>query len=323
MELRINANDLTFGIEIETHINRTAPVTVGSYYNRNGANVGDALPRNHAGRPWECKEDGSIVTPNSDRRTAEFVSPIMKGAADLKSVEDVVRIIKADLGTTHATPDGTEYNGLGAKVNSSCGVHVHVAFPSDKIADLRKLVALVGGYEKGIFAATGTKNRERGRWARSIKGGWDRVYKNELRNARTMDGARNVAVMNQRYFGLNLSNFLSGRRPAVEFRFFSGSTNPAKIAAYVQMCVGLVQLALSMPASAHWDAAPAGPKFGRNDGPGVREINRLMSRLGWITTLKKRGYRAGIMAEGEEAKTEARRLKRTLRALATKYDATA
>jgi hypothetical protein len=165
-----------------------------------------------------------------------------------------------------------------------------------------------------MFASTGTKNREQGRYCKPIK----EAFRNaSFRSTQALRNAnRNVA---DRFHSLNLSNIFTGRVPTVEFRLFSGTLNPIKVAAYVQMVVGVVQVALSMARPARWDGKPAGREYGTNAGPGERELNRLFRRLGWKDA---RFYgRAGIM-QGEGIPSLGSCMK-TLNAMARKYDGNA
>ena len=71
----MNANELTFGVELETTIPAGA-IPVGSYHNAAAA-VG--LPVG-----WNVKHDGSIRAGRG-RQGAEFVSPILRGADGIAS----------------------------------------------------------------------------------------------------------------------------------------------------------------------------------------------------------------------------------------------
>lgn len=289
---------LTFGVEIEcnlpSEIFAAHPGLVVGDYHR-GAPVPESfLPASPDGAAWKCERDGSLHASRG-RVCVELVSPVLKGTAGLQHVVAVVRKLKE----------------MGAKVNTSCGLHVHVGFKSTDLRALQRLTHLFAGFERGVYASTGTKRREEGRYCRPIK--------EAFRNAKydCINDLRNDYRVMSRYHGLNLTNLISGTRPTVEFRLFAGTMNPIKVAAYVQMVLGIVQVALSMPRPAKWDGKPAGEKFGgATAGPGERELNRLFRRLGW--TKSKFYGRAGIM-EGPGIPKLATCIK-TLRMLAAKYD---
>lgn len=298
----VNVESITFGVEIECHLPESvcypdaasgrAALSVGAYHNGNPVDP-TVLPMSPEGKKWRADRDGSLAA-GPGRVTVEFVSPVLRGVEGLKHLVAVVRRIKE----------------LGGKVNSSCGLHIHVGFPTTDLRAVQRLVHLVAGFEAGMFASTGTKNREQGRFCKPIKESFRGA---SFRSERAMRGNARVS---DRFHSLNLTNILSGRVPTVEFRLFAGTLNAIKVAAYVQMVVGVVQVALSMPRPARWDGKPAGQEFGRSCGQGERELNRLFRRLGW--TKAKFYGRAGIM-QGDGIPTLAACIK-TLSGMARKYD---
>src|SRR4051794_18000664 len=136
----MNVEDLTFGVEIETTLPR-GTVAVGYH--------GQGAPIPQLRGEWKADADPSISVQTSGHVACEFVSPVFRGAAGLKQLLADLAVIKA----------------MGATVNASCGLHVHVGF--DKAGDpnaLARLVTLVANFETAIYATTGTKARENGRW---------------------------------------------------------------------------------------------------------------------------------------------------------------
>lgn len=312
--MAVRAEDLTFGVEIETHIDRDSAGRLPMTGWHGSGTVGSALPRFEGGE-WQASRDGSIVTPTRDRIDCEFVSPILRGKAGLENLVKVIKIAKANAGES-VEFDGQTYTGCGARVNSSCGVHVHVAFPTRDLKCLQRLVALVAAFEDGIYASTGTKRREQNRYCAKTK---TDSYKRAANRSRSRDEfERNHR---DRYFGLNLENLLNGRYNAVEFRFFSGSTNPVKIAAYTQLCIGIVQLALSMARPAKWDSSPASSSHA-GKGQGERELNRLLQRLEWTGGKGWLGPCGILCPEGDDCTglPSKRAMIRKLREMARAYD---
>lgn len=105
-------------------------------------------------------------------------------------------------------------------------MHVTVSFNGDARA-LARLLALFANLEDALYATTGTHRREEGHYARKIKYMGEGQARSTL--VRDSHGAR--------YYGLNLTHVAAGRN-RVEFRLFSGSLNPIKIAAWIQLCLG-------------------------------------------------------------------------------------
>jgi hypothetical protein len=195
----------------------------------------------------------------------------------------------------------------GHRVNASCGVHVHVGWKRDwDSAALARLVTIVAYVEKGLYAITGTKNRERGRYCGGV-----RKYGNEKDAKPNLD--------QNRYHALNLTNLAHGTKDTVEFRVFSGSLNPVKVLGWIQVCLGLVERALSGKRMPKWNPGPLKGGW-KKAGPGQSEAERLMGYLAWGAGYARiHGRQFGWISDlvpQDEVKAEFRRL-------AKKYDAMA
>jgi len=278
----MHAHELTFGIEIETIATPQAleaGLRIGPY--GRGCQV-PYLPEG-----WTASRDSSISSPLGC--ACEIVSPVLRGEEGIRQVLEVLEALKAH----------------GHRVNASCGVHIHVGWPADLPAQaLARLVTIVAYLEKALYAITGTKRRERGRWCNGL-----RCYGNDKQAKPHLD--RN------RYHALNLVNLATGRKPTVEFRVFSGSLNPVKIAGWIQVCLGLVERAIHSKRTPKWN--PGAPKGGwKKAGPGQSETERLMGYLAW-----GRGYariHGGRMFGWISDAVPQDQIKAELRRLARKYD---
>ena len=284
-----DANDLTFGIEIETTI-PDGLLPVGSYH----------AGRQAIGLPdgWLTKYDRSIQAP-AGRRGCEFVSPILKGADGIRQVLTVLKQLQA----------------WGVKVNASTGVHVHVGWPGTNglgaVARndqrLKRLVTLVANFERAIYASTGTKNRERGNWCGSLQRHHD------------ADNAQHQAS-HLRYHILNLTNLAQRSKQTVEFRAFSGSLNPIKIIGYIRMSLGLVERALTAKRITNFTAKPVDPTSPiHRNGEGQTCLTRLFYQLGWIKG--RQSHTFGDFAVPADVEVPSiKTIKRELMKLARKYD---
>ncbi|WP_345319310.1 amidoligase family protein, partial [Novipirellula rosea] len=139
----MHANDIAFGIEIETHMPGNDATPIGGYHN--------GLPVAWLPAGWTAERDSSIRTP-AGRKPCEFVSPVLRGHEGLRTVETAVDAIR----------------DRGARVNESCGLHITISWNGDAAA-LARLISLIANHEKAIYASTGTRRRERNQWAKQIK----------------------------------------------------------------------------------------------------------------------------------------------------------
>jgi putative amidoligase enzyme len=178
---------------------------------------------------------------------------------------------------------------------------------------LKKLVHLTAAHEDGVWAATGTKNRQRGCWARSIRP--------DFRTLRYEHGARDMGhPAADRYHVLNLSNLVMNAKPTVEFRAFGGTVNAGKVLAYVRLCLALVERALEAARARQFDAAPLKGKSPMlRKGSGYTALTRLLYEIGWVKGRRDRAY--GAVGAGEAGLPDVEASKAQLRRLAKKYDA--
>jgi len=280
----MDAKDWNFGVEVETVAPDSAVqndgLRIGPY--RHGIQV-PYLPQG-----WTAEADGSIDNSRGGHK-CEIVSPILRGEEGLKQVAEVLHILEAK----------------GHRVNQSTSVHVHCAWnrswPSEALA---RLVTIVAYVEKGLYAITGTKSRERGRYCGGV-----RKYGNEKDAKPNLD--------RDRYHALNLTNLARGTKDTVEFRTWSGSLSPTKVTGWVMVCLGLVERALSGKRMPTWEPKPLSGGW-KKAGPGQSEAERLMGYLAWgkgyarIHGGKQYGWISDMIPQ-DEIKAEFRRL-------AKKYD---
>lgn len=279
----MNVNDMTFGCEFEIVLPASVNIRVGGYHS--GIQV--------AGLPdgWNAQGDGSIRSRRG-WQAVEIVSPVLKGADGINQVRQVCQWFRS----------------VGARVNQSCGFHVHVGWNGDDAA-LGRLVHLVSANEKALYAATGTKNRERGNYCRPIQN--DSAFV-----GRFVQG--NERSYTNRYHSLNITNLSAASKRTVELRVFSGTVNAQKAVAYIRLALGMVQKASMMKRLTKWTpkaTSPTSPIF-RKGGEGQTALTRLFYSLGWTKGRESFAY-GNIEADGAPSIADT---KKTLTQLARKYD---
>ena len=246
----VNVNEMTFGVEIECAVPRSAMVAAG--WTVGGYHGGHAVP----GFPgWRADYDSSLYATDAVNFVCvEFVSPVLKGAAGLAALKTfVAKLVE-----------------MGATVNASCGFHVHVGFTPDLPA-IRRLVNRVSNYQTAFYAQTGTHSRENGGMCLPVK-----VQLAAPRTGVTNDKLRDIAGgHSQRYCLLNLTNMVSGIRNAVEFRCFAGTMNYVKMAAHIATCLAVCHASMEKNGSPAWDAKNA---FNEKGGAAIKRFHSL---FGW------------------------------------------
>ena len=248
---QLNNSTLTFGIEIETvglgirgcvqavHSVVGGNATHDRSYNFVGRGSYVAAGVEMAdGRKWSVVYDGSL-----SHNGAEVVSPICT-LEDLDTVQAIVRALKA----------------AGAKVDETCGIHIHVGIKHLEAKQIRNLMRLVFRYDHIIAKGLQVKESRRGSecrgYARPLSTDvMERVdaLGNDLSisdlnkawygSSREFD-ARSQKYHDSRYNGLNLHAFWY--QGTAEFRWFNGTLHAGKIRSYIMFCLSLVSRAQIM-----------------------------------------------------------------------------
>lgn len=218
---------MKFGIELECYgVQRDS--VVGALRNA-GLN---AVSATYAGRSydvWQVKYDGSIRGDDG----FELVSPVLEGEAGINEARRAVEVLRL----------------LGAKVNDSCGFHVHHDARGWGIRQFRNLFKRFVKHEAALDSIM-EKNR---------RGNINQYIKSLVRNCDAtdvsvqqhafdrIDECRTVQALSRlfgecRYFKLNLQCFF--RTGTVEFRHHHGTVNADVVERYIRLTAGMVQQAV-------------------------------------------------------------------------------
>lgn len=140
-----------------------------------------------------------------------------------------------------------ELESYGARVNTSCGLHVHVEFNDADWVGLQRLVWLWVRYEPFFYECI-PANRSSNAYCRPLRAG-RQAWSNRLRgHAEYLVTSRTQSQFEQfgrevaRYSGLNILPWWQHGR--VEFRLHSGTINYDKIRAWAMLMASVVQRAV-------------------------------------------------------------------------------
>ena len=250
-----------FGIEIEmTGLTRSAAARIiAGYFGTQATHVGGAYDaytiRDEQNRQWKVVRDTSIRCRDSRNREAnrdyavEFVSPICK-YEDIPVVQELVRKLRTG----------------GARVNDSCGIHVHVDASAHTPQTLRNIVNIMAAKEDLLYKALQVKvNREN--YCRKA----DTRFLEELNHKRpkTMDkveelwyngmGGRYSHYDDSRYHALNLHSVFS--KGTIEFRLFNSTLHAGEVKSYIQLCLAISHQALVQRGASRAKTHPENEKY--------------------------------------------------------------
>ena len=232
---RVRANAMpsnrTFGVEIEffgitpqTAINALAQVGIrASYEGYTHTVMAD----------WKIVTDVSVTsTGTGTGRGLELVSPILRGASGLAQMENALTAIRT----------------AGAKVNRTCGVHVHVGMDGLVGAQLMQVIDLYHANQNHIDNLV-SRSRRNTNYAKhftnaSLTSGYSAQVFNTLRGTRTASATASVRRSTSnadRYYVVNVTAY--AKYGTLEFRQHQGSLNGKKVGAWVQFILALVEKA--------------------------------------------------------------------------------
>lgn len=192
----------------------------------------------HEGRRWKVVSDASIRCQARGERTAsrlysvEVVSPICK-YEDIETVQELVRQLR------HG----------GARVNDSCGIHIHVDASRHNPQTLRNIVNIMASKEDLLYK-TLKVNIDRQHYCQKA----DLRFLDDMNTHRpkSMDDverlwyngdSRRYSHYDQtRYHALNLHSVFS--KGTIEFRMFNSTLHAGEVKSYIQLCLAISHQAL-------------------------------------------------------------------------------
>ena len=232
---------------------------IAGYFDTQAAHIGGDYDtytvRDDQNRQWKLVSDASIRCRNGNNRQAgreysvELVSPICQ-YADIETVQEVVRKLR----------------GGGAKVNDSCGIHVHVDASSHTPQTLRNIVNIMASKEDLLYKTLKVQvNREH--YCQKA----DTRFLEELNHKRpkTMQeveqmwyngyGGRYIHYDDSRYHALNLHSVFS--KGTIEFRMFNSTLHAGEVKSYIQLCLAISHQALVQRAASRIKTQPENEKY--------------------------------------------------------------
>lgn len=200
----------TFGVEIEcVHAERSALVAAGR---ENGVDIHSEL-YNHVDNKkyFKIVSDSSVHGENPN----EVVSPILGG-----NVRGLATLKKAI----------NSLDAVGAQVNKSCGLHVHIGVSKLTGEQYANIFKNYQKLETLIDSFMAESRRGDCCWACSLQGF-------DFTNCHSVSDVQDV-MYHDRYCKVNPMSY--NRHSTVEFRQHQGSTNFEKISMWVKFCAKLV-----------------------------------------------------------------------------------
>lgn len=241
---------LNFGVEIEfTGITRErAAAEIANLLGTSSSYHGGSYREYHVGsnlyfgdeRIWKVCRDASVSPQRkhgfaSDDYKCELVTPILR-YEDIETLQKIVRALRA----------------AGAMVNKSCGLHIHVGAERFTPKNLRNIANIFYAKEDLIYKAIECDSNHRDLYycQKTDTQFIDRLNKLVAPEFHTIKQAwygdareHDHHYDSSRYHGLNLHAYYT--KGTVEFRCFNSTLHAGKVKSYIQLCLGIAQLALT------------------------------------------------------------------------------
>lgn len=240
-----------YGIEIEmTGISRyTAACAIAKYFGTSSVHVGGWYDTyevtDHEGKIWKVMSDSSIYgerktngkysSTNDSAYRVEVVSPKLE-YGEMEKLQEVVRTVRK----------------AGAKVNGSCGIHVHIDGANHTAKSLRNLLGIMYAKEDLLFKALQVnpnrvhyckKTRERVLVAARKEKSLTMNKLREIWYADYPNSDQNAHYNNSRYHALNLHAMFT--KGTVEFRLFNSTLHAGEIRSYITLALAVSAQAIN------------------------------------------------------------------------------
>lgn len=241
--MAINIKNQNFGLELEfTGIaRRDAAAAIAKTINDNYDYIRKVgydrrVVKDATGREWTICSDCS-VTGSTSGDGGEFVTPICT-YDDIETVQKCIRALRK----------------AGAKVDSSCGLHIHIDGANHTAKSLKNLVFTFRAKQDLIYKAAGAEDRKHNTYCKPLD---DRLI-DEIKRTKRLDmesladdwydtyaprQRRSEHYNDSRYHGLNLHSIWY--RGTVEFRLFHATLHAGEVRAYINLCLAMSAAAIN------------------------------------------------------------------------------
>lgn len=243
-----------FGVEIEmTGITRQdAAEAIAEFFGTQAIHVADRtydkwVAMDQENRKWTIMYDASIASTINNRVRhsgtsasrdpfkTEMVTPVLE-YKDIEMLQEVVRVLRK----------------RGAKVNSSCGIHIHIDGANHNAKSLRNAINILASKEDMLYRALNIKENRSSRWCKKVNP--QIVEKVNQLKPKTLNemadiwysqswDSRSSHYNSTRYHGLNLHNIWY--RGTMEFRLFEATLHAGEIKSYIQFCLAVSAQAIN------------------------------------------------------------------------------
>ena len=240
----VGIKEQAFGMELEFSgiTRKKAAETIAQVINGNtdyefcGGVYHTCKVQDSEGRAWTIVRDSSVANIGGGE-ACEFVTPKCR-YEDITTVQECIRALRK----------------AGAKVNQSCGLHIHVDAANHDAKSLKNLVFTMKAKQDLIFKAVKTQPSRLRKWCQPI----DSKLVDNIKKIRKIESDSIKSVWYgtysdyhdetahyhaSRYHALNLHSVWY--RGTVEFRLFEATLHAGEVRAYINLCLAMSAQAIN------------------------------------------------------------------------------
>lgn len=217
------------------------PYYIGTYYETWGV-------QDHEGKEWKFTYDSSIHTQRrvgnnytyaNDEYSTEMVSPKLS-YQEMEKLQSVVRCLRR----------------IGAKVNASCGMHVHVDAANHTPRSLKNALTIMYSKEDILFKALKVNPDRVERWCKKVRGNVLEDIRKMPSGNMSMEKFRQLWYEEQRngnqshchydqtrYYALNLHAVFD--KGTIEWRCFNSTLHAGKVRANITLALAISAQAIN------------------------------------------------------------------------------
>jgi hypothetical protein len=237
----------------------TAARVIAGHFNTEASHIGGVYSaygvNDDRGRLWKCLFDSSIDRYSGGQQThdgnysVELVSPILK-YEDIETLQSIIRKLRT----------------AGAKVNASCGIHVHIDASRHTPQTLKNIVNIIAAKEDLLYKTLKVKVSREHFCQKTDTRFLDQINRSHPRSTAEIrhlwydgvDGSH-THYHRSRYHGLNLHSVFS--HGTIEFRIFNSTLHAGEIKSYIQLCLAVSHQALIQKGARHARTSSSNEKY--------------------------------------------------------------
>jgi Putative amidoligase enzyme. len=205
--------DKEFGVEFEGY--NVNMETLKNKLRAAGINCQTESYNHNTSPHWKIVTDGSLT----GNQTFELVSPILRGEAGIAEMVKVCSVL----------------NKAGAKVNKSCGTHVHINARNFTLEQWKRIYINYARLEKTIDGfMPDSRRKDNNTYCKGFSA--VRNFETKITGANSLNEIERI--FNSRYFKINPKSY--SRHNTCEFRQHAGTTDFIKISSWVRFLSNLV-----------------------------------------------------------------------------------